>query len=110
MKEAGIFTMTEAREEVDSPPLTEQQINEEGLFTAGNVVIVRDLETIVNTSTATDASASDDNTDEVSPDPDFGGVTGGRSDGKVAYPQTPETRDANPSDKGDQAVKKVLND
>ena len=115
MKEAGIFTMTEAREEVDSPPLTEQQIAEEGLFTAGNIQIVRDLETIVKQSAEQlgligKDSTNSSNSSTTSDDPDFGGVEGGRSDGKVNYPQTPETRDANPSDKGDQAVKKVLND
>lgn len=115
MKEAGIFTMTEAREEVDSPPLTEQQIAEEGLFTAGNIQIVRDLKTIVKQSADQlgligKDSTNSSNSSTTSDDPDFGGVEGSRSDGKVNYPQTPETRDANPSDKGDQAVKKVLND
>lgn len=107
MKDVGIFTPTEIREETDLPPLTEQQIKEDGLVTAGNIQVVHsfdELDMEYQKQVETDMQKQIEHTKAT-----FGGVVGGRSDGKVNHPTTFKSASTQTSDSADSVSKKVLN-
>lgn len=106
-KDLGVCTPTEIREELNLQPLTEQQITEEGLVTAGNTTIIHSLDELSmenQQQVQTDANIQVEHAKAT-----FGGVKGGRSDGKVNYPSTPKSRHQQPTDSATNVSKRVLN-
>lgn len=104
-KELGVYTPTEIREELNSMPLTENQITEEGLVTSGNTFIVKsidelspDYQTNLQTKSQIQVASAKLN----------GGGQTIRSDGKVNYPTTSHSANQQPTDSGDNVSKKVL--
>jgi hypothetical protein len=107
MKDIGIFTPTEIREESEHAPLTEQQVKDEGLVTAGNVSIVHSIDEL--SPEAQKKLETDAQKEIVSVKSNFGGVTGGRSDGKVNHPTTFKSASTQGTDSADAVSKGVLN-
>ncbi|MFA5760194.1 MAG: hypothetical protein WC877_00265 [Dehalococcoidales bacterium] len=105
-KDLGVCTATEIREELNLQPLTEQQITEEGIVTAGNITIIKSFDELSMDNQAqvqTDASIQLEKAKA-----NFGGQKL-RSDGKVNYPSTPKSREQQPTDSATSKSKRVLN-
>ncbi len=104
MKDIGTFTPTEIREEAGFAPLNEQQIKEDGLVTNGQTQVVHSIEELSLEHQQKVMSKAKE-TEE-----DFGGITGGRSDGEVNHPTTPRSASTQPTDSADAISKKALYD
>jgi hypothetical protein len=106
-KDLGVCTVTEIREELNLQPLTEQQVSEEGLVTAGNTQIVHSFDEL---SLEHQQQVQADSQMQVEKaKATFGGVKGGRSDGKINYPTTPKSAGQQPTDSAQNISKRVLN-
>jgi hypothetical protein len=106
MKDIGAFTPTEIREEVGFAPLNEQQIKDDGILTSGNTQIVHSIDELSlehQQKIKTEAQQEIEKTKA-----NFGGVVGGRSDGKVNSPTTPKSAGTQTTDSGDSVSKSVL--
>ena len=103
MKEVGQFTSTELREEIGKPALTEEQINSEGVITAGNVTIIKGMQAYEQqgVSQQQDTSA----TNKLRP---TSGAKGVRGDGSVGYPTTAKSAGTQGTDSGDAVSENVL--
>lgn len=97
-KAAGIFTPTEMREEVEHPALTKDQINNEGIVTPDGIIVGYDNVFKSNPTQSSSPKSTSTN---------FGGVSGGRSDGNINYPTTSESANQQPTTQGD-ATKDTL--
>ena len=114
MKDIGVFTPVEIREEIGYAPLTEQQIKEDGIVTNGNTQIVHSIEemslehqqeVIAKFSAKAEPSTTKDGNAR---EKDFGGVKGGRSDGKVNYPTTTKSAMSQPTSSEENISKSAL--
>ncbi len=109
MKDIGIFTPIEIREEIGYAPLTEQQVKEDGLVTNGQTQIVHSIEELsLEHQQATLTKFSGKAADKDGREKDFGGLQGGRSDGKVNYPTTFKSESTQGTNSAENISKSVL--
>lgn len=103
MKESGQFTGTEIREEVGKPALTDDQLNNEGVVTSGNVTIIKGRD-VYDTQGQMNQSG-DTSTDELRV---TNGAQGIRGDGTVSHPSTPQSANTQGTDAGDAVTENIL--
>ena len=105
MKDIGIFTPIEIREEIGFAPLTDDQFKNDGVVTNGNTQIVHSIEEL---SLEHQQKVMTENKIREKGETDFGGVKGGRSDGKVNYPTTASSSNKQPTGSEENVAKSVL--
>lgn len=103
MKDIGLYTPTEIREESEHSPLTDQQISDDGLVTSGNTSIVHSIEELSPEKQSELKSKNSVNAN-------FGGIKGVRSNGTTQNPTTPRSASTQPTDSGNALSKNVLDD
>ena len=87
MTAVGQFTSAEIREEIGKSPLTDDQINNEGVVTAGNIRIIKG-KTEFDKQGGPDDPINKLNTNDGGLRPTNGGVDGGKGDGTSNNPTT----------------------